>query len=233
MDVVYVVRPGDDNEELRFSLRALAAHVPHDSVILVGYCPSWVTGVHHIPVRQTGTKYRNSTLNLLAACEHPAVDDEFVLFNDDMFAMAPVDEVPVLHRGPVVDVAAEYSARGAGRYLHGMLETAALLAARGVASPLSYELHVPLPVHKDAMAEALHIGLDSGIAVVHKRTLYGNLAGIGGELAADVKVCRGRPDWDPQQVWLSTSDTEFASWPVGAFIRSAFPAPGPYERSGG
>lgn len=28
MDVIYPVRPGDDNEELRYSLRSLAANFP-------------------------------------------------------------------------------------------------------------------------------------------------------------------------------------------------------------
>ena len=49
------------------------------------------------------------------------------------------------------------------------------------------------------------------------------------KLAADVKVCRGRSHWTPGQTWLSTSDTEFATWQIGRYIRAAFPEPGPYE----
>lgn len=225
-----MVRPGANNEELRYSLRALAAHVPHDVVWIVGFCPAWLTGVQTIPIRQTGTKWQNSTVNVASACAHPWVSDEFLLFNDDMFVMAPVDEIPVLHRGPVDQVVDEYAQRvGSTRYVAGMRATSMLLDELGYPDPLSYELHVPMPVRKDLMGELLEMGVSKGIPVLHKRTLYGNVAGLGGRQVADVKVCANRPDWSPDQLFLSTDDTEFASGAVGDHIRSAFPEPCRYE----
>src|SRR5690606_31556781 len=177
-DLVYVVRPGETNEELRYSLRSVAEHLPHRQVWLAGHCPRWARNVGHIPVEQAGTKYQNSTRNLRAAAEHPGVADVFLLMNDDFFVMKPVPRMPVLHRGPVDRVEAYYASRARGLYLRGRRETRDLLASLGHHRPLSYELHVPMPMRKSRVLEVLDIGRD--LEVLHKRTLYGNLYGIGG-----------------------------------------------------
>ncbi|WP_117198973.1 hypothetical protein [Nocardiopsis sp. TNDT3] len=227
MDVVYVVGPQKRSEELRYSLRALAAHVPHDRVWIVGHMPRWVQGVRHIPRAQFSTKWANSTANMRAACGHPEVSDEFIYMNDDFFTMRPVDQIPVLHRGPVADVAARTPH---SRYRAGMLATARALHALGVAEPLSYELHVPMVVDKARMLDALSRPQVRGIPVVHKRTLYGNLAGIGGEQVADVKVhsaSQAAPSGDP--LFISTNPGAFTDGPVGRLIRAALPDPCRYE----
>ncbi|MGC5412576.1 hypothetical protein ACPXCX_54350, partial [Streptomyces sp. DT225] len=81
--------------------------------------------------------------------------------------MHPVDEMPVLHRGPVRGVEAYYATRGNGSYLQGLRETRDLLVGLGHRDPLSYELHVPLPVTKAGMLHALDIGRH--LPVLHKR----------------------------------------------------------------
>ena len=235
MDAVYVVREGDRNEELRHSLRSLAEHMPHGRVWIAGYLPSWVSNVHHIAVSANGmTKYASSTANLRAACEHPDVSDVFWLMNDDMFLLHPVVGRPVWHRGRVADVTRDYEARYPhrrnGAYLRGMRETAALLARMGYPDPLSYELHVPMPVYRDTMLDAIRYGAGAGVRVLHKRTLYGNLAGLAGDAMDDVKVCRQHPDWSPDWPVLSTDDASFERAEVGRWIRARFPEPCRYER---
>jgi hypothetical protein len=232
-DAVYVVRPGDRNDELRHSLRSLAQNVPHGRVWIVGHLPPWVQtdgplGVLHLPTDQTDTKYRNSTGNVRAACGHPDVSDPFTLWNDDFFALRHHPVIPPLHRGPVDDVIADYRTRyGWSKYLEGMEQTQELLRGLGHPAPLSYELHLPLTVHKATMLEALDIG--AGVPVLHKRTLYGNLAGLGGEQTVDVKVSPQIPTWSPSWPFIST---DLKTWRrgVGEFIRMSFPTPGPYER---
>lgn len=230
MDVVYVVKRDTRNDELRYSLRSLAAHLPHGRVWVAGFCPPWTAGARHIDVAQDGTKYRNSTANLRAACEHPDVSDPFLFMNDDFFVMAPVaGDIPTLHRGPVAAVANYYRKRyGPSRpYLRGMVATAELLVRHGHHDPLSYELHIPMVIHKAAMVAALDLGAD--VAVLHKRTLYGNLAGVGGDQVDDVKVRGFHDQWDPSWPFLSTSRSAFCRYRVGRHIRTTFAAPGPYE----
>jgi hypothetical protein len=225
MDVVYVVGPSERNDELRFSLRSLAAHLPHDRVWIAGRRPRWVSEeVGHIPVRQTGSRWRNSTVNLRAACEHPEVSGQFLYVNDDMFLMEPISEVPVLHRGPLEEVLA---ATRRSLYRQGAMDTAALMRRLGVPEPyLSYELHIPLPVEKAGMLEALDAG--RALPVLHKRTLYGNLHGVGGEQVEDVKV-RGLSEDPPEGPWLSSTDAAFHRGEVGRRIKAAFPDVCRYE----
>ncbi|MCX4775253.1 hypothetical protein OG493_37850 [Streptomyces sp. NBC_01285] len=168
------MREGPVNEQLRYALRTWAANLPHRTVWIVGYRPTWLRDVEHIPTIQTGTKYQNSTSAVRAACEHSDVSERFLLMNDDFFVMRRQTIMPTLHRGPVREVERYYAARASGQYLSGMRETRDLLVGLGYDDPMSYELHVPLPVEKAGMAEALDAG--RYLAVVHKRTLYATLA---------------------------------------------------------
>ncbi|WNI20282.1 hypothetical protein [Actinacidiphila sp. ITFR-21] len=232
-DLVIPVREGAASEELRYALRSVAAHLPHGRVWLVGHRPPWAVNVEHLPTRQTGTKYQNTTAAVRAACEHPGVSEQFVLSNDDFFLMHPQpDGMPVLHRGPVRNVEAYYAARASGLYLRGMRDTARLLVSLGHPDPMSYELHVPMTVDKAGMLAALDTGRH--LAVVHKRTLYGNLAGLGGTQIRDVKVLHRAPHgYGPNSRFLSTMPDSFANGHVGQFIRDAFRRPSPYEKPAG
>ncbi|MEU6628469.1 hypothetical protein ABZ905_09255 [Streptomyces parvus] len=230
-DIVVPVREGAVNRQLRYALRSWAANLPHGRVWIVGYVPPWVKTARHLPLNQGGTKYENTTAAVRRACEHPLISDPFILCNDDFFVMHRTPEVPVLHRGPVREVEAYYVARASGAYLRGMRETAALLGELGHADPLSYELHVPMTVDKTQMLHALDVG--KHLNVVHKRTLYGNLAELGGGEIRDVKILHRAPTgYTPQDVFLSTMPDSFANGHVGQFIRKAFPESSVYERPG-
>lgn len=231
MDVVYLCREGE-NEELRYSLRSLR-NLPHGCVWIFGGAPEWIRGAEVVPTDQHDTKYRVTTRAMRAACEHPGVSDPFVLMNDDFYVMEPVAAVPVLHRGPVDAVIADYlERRGRSGYVDGMVATRDLLAELGCEAPLSYELHVPLPVGKVAMLEALEVGEASGIPVLHKRTLYGNLAGIGGARLPDCKIVSARDGRVASRQrklgpWLSSSDASFAG--LAPLLAHRFPRPSPFE----
>ncbi|MFJ3545476.1 hypothetical protein ACIPQH_25310 [Streptomyces rubiginosohelvolus] len=228
-DIVVPVREGAANEQLRYALRSWAANLPHGRVWVVGHLPAWAGGVRHIRTRQAGTKYQNTTLAVRAACEHPEVSEEFLLVNDDMFVMHPQpDGMPVLHRGPVREVEGYYAARASGKYLRGLRDTRDLLVELGHPDPRSYELHVPMPVVKSGMLSALDVGRH--LDVVHKRSLYGNLAQLGGEEIRDVKIMHRAPrGYGPESPFLSTMHDSFAAGHVGQFIRRAFPKPCRYE----
>lgn len=231
-DLVVPVREGAVNEALRYALRSWAAHLPHRRVWLIGHRPRWAANVKHIPTRQPGTKYANTTLAMRIACEHPEISDPFLWVNDDMFVMHSVEQMPVLHRGPVRNVEAYYEARSSGAYLHGMRQTRDLLVKLGHEDPLSYELHVPMPVGKQGMLDALAVGRD--IPVLHKRTLYGNLAELGGSEIRDVKILHRRPQgYDESSVFLSTMPDSFAAGAVGIYIRRSFRQASRYERGTG
>jgi hypothetical protein len=224
-DIVYVVRPGDDNEELRYSIRSLR-FLPHGQVWIVGHKPSWLDNVRHIPTDQTATKYLNATGNIRTACEHPDMPDQFVWCNDDFFAMQPATHLPIWHQGPITKVIRRFSKRP-GPYLAGMKATLALLQDLGISEPLSYDLHLPMLVDRDRLLDAIE--LRETVDLAHTRSLYGNLYGIGGTQVEDVKVyTRDATGWT-WYPWLSTTDTSFRDYPVGAHIRATHPAASQYE----
>lgn len=231
MDAVYVCRPGQ-NFELRFSLRSLAAFVPHDRVHIVGGWPPWVdrTTVQTHLRPAVRTKYATTTAHLRYACEHPGVSDPFMLWNDDFYALRRVEDVGQacgVHRGPMELVVQQY--RGMrGAWADGLRATAGKLAELLPKRKLySYELHIPLVVHKEPMLRALEVAEAMQVAAPHKRTLYGNLAGLGGMQARDVKVT-AVTGWPLDGAWLSSDDAGF-SRAVAPRLKALLPEAGRYE----
>jgi hypothetical protein len=229
------VRPGPV-EELRYSLRSLAANVHHDNVWIFGSAPSWVAHdpdlVRVVARGKQATKYETTTGHVRAMCKHPGVSDPFVLWMDDVYAVRPVGEMPRLHLGPL-DVRLRRYVSLRSPWAQGMRATAELLKEMFPdRALLSYEAHAPLIVHKAAMLEALALADRMPVKAPHKRTLYGNIAELGGiELHGDPKwVTQSQPP--PKGAWLSSDDASFRTV-TQPILRWLFPDPGPYETGSG
>ena len=229
IDIVYPVRTGDQNEELRYSLRSLR-NVPHHAVHIAGFIPSWLNGeVNRIPVQQQSNKYRSAEANLLAAIESDDVSDPFWLFNDDFFMVRKMRTIPNLHRGSLQGLISDYLARHSGHYVQGMIHALETLEGLGVEGPLySYEMHSPILVYKEAMEATL--GLRGRQDCYHLRTVYGNLRRLPGKESEDVKVYRSTSTDYEQWKMLSTSDILFNYSKAGRFIRNLFPDRSEYEK---
>lgn len=228
-DVVYVVRPGEKNEELRYSIRSVIANLPHGKVWISGYCPKWVTGVGHIDPGIKPGGHVHAKSNLRAACEHPEVSEEFVYMNDDFFIMQPLEQMPVIHRGPLSEVIKNDPM--ASSYQRAMGRTLDILKKQGIEEPLMYDMHAPMLVTKTGMLEALALcRTPAGVRdhMIQERTLFGNLQGVGGEKRRNHKVRRGQTGWNAWQ-FLSTNDNIFRILPVGEHIRARFPTQSEYE----
>ncbi len=227
LDVVYPVRQGNGNEELRYSLRSLV-NLPHRNVYLMGSPPAW-TVCENRPFQQ-GVNYRvNTTKAMRKACEDPEISNPFIFMNDDFFIMNPLLECPRLNRGPIDSVITQLAPKK-DSYAQGMAATKNLLISLGFTDVLSYELHMPMLIFKDSMQYALKKYDQSRAANLHKRTLYGNIIDYGGESVADNKINNNTSTWDRDCTFISTSDLSFKTYTVGAWIRSFFPNPSPYER---
>jgi len=228
LPVVYVVRPGNENAELRYSLRSLQ-NVPHGEVWVVGHRPPHVTNVRHLFVPQRDPnrfKYENALRLLQEIAE--LGPDRFALFNDDFYCLAPVRGMPLpAHRGPLLEQAAERS----GRYGEMLRATAQLLIEAGHADPLAYTLHAPLVMSRAGLQLTLDHGLRHRTSELERlswRSLYGNLMRLGGDRVPDVKV-HGEGG-APAGAWVSTADTSFRYHEIGQVIRRALSRPSPYEQ---
>lgn len=223
---VYTVRPGENNEELRYSLRSLKNTPWVSDVYIVGHKPAWVTNVHHLDMPVRGSKYETTTLNLLEAL--PDLPEHVSLWNDDMFAVKRTNRLPNYHRGAVREVIEEFATRGiSSRYVQGMATTMRALETDGYDDPLSYELHIPMFVNTDAFKDAIKWGLRKDLRVLHKRTAYGVLNNIGGQRTEDVKM-RTIDAEPPTGPWLSSMDAVFRNG-AGAIVKWLFPKPSQYE----
>lgn len=227
MDIVYVNKDGD-NPELRYSLRTLK-NVNHDKVWVIGGCPSWVDQekVGYRSRIQSGSPYSSVRAHISAACNISEVSDPFMLWNDDFFAMEYVGDVPVMHRGSLSEMQDKF-ADTKTPWAKGLRETAGTLLQSGYTNALSYDTHTPLIIHKADMREALRWAKKAKFDAVHLRTIYGNLANLGGIEIEDPKLLR-RSHPFPRGPWLSSGDDTFRST-VEPVLRYLFPDPSPYEK---
>jgi hypothetical protein len=220
MDLVYICRDGD-NEELRYSIRSAIANIPHDNIWVFGGKPDWYIG-NYVRLKQNGFKYDNARANLAAITRHYDVSKNFVLMNDDFYAIRSVETVEPMHRGlmqkhlDMIEVNLGYKEL--------VQETFDTLIKIGIEQPLSYELHVPMVMNKDKLAKIIRMpGL--------WRSLYGNIYGIGGEEYLDVKV-HNTIDIDSLMKnplpYISSHENTFQGI-LDGYFNTAFPNPSKYE----
>lgn len=224
----YFVRAGDDNDELRFSLRSLQANMPEaESVWIVGHKPPWVKGVQFIPGNRWPTKERNVYDNVRLICDHPDMPPGVVVMNDDFIALQPA--VPEMaYRSTLASHIDSLRTRGPWRT--SLVHTRDWLTEQGINGLLSYELHRPFPIVTKLMAQVLEEAAHVDPAVPPQwRTLYGNRWACAGRLDTDGKVYGGSSPV-PSGPWLSTTDVSFQQPRVLNRLRSTFPKPSRWEK---
>lgn len=233
-DVVIPCRSGH-NPELRYALRSLEAHFDYRHIWVVGAWPRWLNLNHpHLTAVRRPTltsKYKTTRTHYRWACEDPRVTDPWVLWNDDFYVLRPVHRLPAIHRGEMPKVLATF-AHWTSRWAVGMRETNALMVRLMPRRTLySYDIHTPLLTHKAEMLRALDYCDAMKTPAPHVRTLYGNLAQLGGRQLPDPKVYTHTP-LARGQVWLSSHEGSFdhAVRPhldaAGLTARSPFELPG-------
>lgn len=238
LDVAYVVRPGDRNEELRYSLRSVAANLPHLDITLAGHIPPWIdphrtVGIH---VAQTDhAKPLNALGNLHAILDCTFLTDDVILMNDDFFVVEPVTEITVHSPGPLSWQIDRGMARSE-RYRRAQLDTVELLTRLGRPNPWSYEGHRPLIVNRHELTRTLarirHQTPDLDPirrASILWRTVHGSLLGLDHSRGSDVKIDQLTDQAYPRP-FLSTNDSTFQRGEVGRWLRARYPEPSKYER---
>jgi hypothetical protein len=230
MDIVYVVKNQEDNEELRHSLRSVEANFPHRNIVIVGFKPSWVTNVKHIRVMQTaGSKYRNIEQNFYFAVRDEDISKDFVLFNDDFFCLEPISSLPPSHRGTIKSqVKAIRKRNGAADYAKRLEDTEKYLEELGFENIKSYELHSPMVMNRKNRLKARELCLRDGQEELEMRSIYGNIFNIGGQEVEDNKVYSKDEEPDLSQAFISTTDESFTGI-VGDRIKEVFPIKCRYE----
>ena len=229
MTLLYPYKAKGSDEELRYSLRSVAANLPHDNILIVGDKPDWLQGVHHIKTPHMANKHTDLRAKLEAAILSSELSDDFIYMNDDFFVMHEVAQVPQYHRGTISEVIKETRERGApADYINAMVAAQQALVEWGVRDPLSFELHVPMEFNRFRMLSIFEEF--NSDALRQFRSLYGNVVYGNVGYMQDVKVRSGQRDWSHGGSYLSTDNNSFANGRVGQYIKDTFTEKCKYEK---
>jgi len=176
MDLLYLLGNGSawDNNELRYSLRSACAHVPHDRVIIVGERPAWLRNVVHIPAFDVyPMKVACTWHKLLVACRHEAVGSQFVLMNDDFLFLQ--DHATPLHTYVRGTIQQRITAGPKHECYYYELMNKAMMGLRsmGIAEPLDFDGHHPMPMRTSSVLSVASKMGDTG-AEFAWRSMVGN-----------------------------------------------------------
>ena len=148
IDVVYALGSGTqwgDNEELRYSLRALQANFSDlRQVYVVGQRPAWL-GPAAIHIAADDVHRRNKDANiiekLLLAARHPAIGPHFVRSSDDELLVRPTrfDQMRGRYHGGL-----HRRRLGDNLWNHRLERTQRYLFTRGYPTHF-YDCHLPVP----------------------------------------------------------------------------------------
>ena len=210
MNFVYICKDGE-NEELRYSIRSVVKNTNDPKIWVVGGKPDWYVG-NYIPVLQNQHKYQNALNNLRAACASEEIPEDFILMNDDFYITNKINKVKIYNNGFLEDQINQYhNAGNRSTYLNRLGKTYAYLQRRDIPNPISYELHVPMPMEKSKLITILEEQYST-----LWRSKYGNTFNIGGETVKDVKVHKSGAlvslsyNQDEEHIpYLSSADTSF------------------------
>jgi hypothetical protein len=225
VDFIYICRSGN-NEELRYSIRSVVKHFKDANIWLIGHKPDWYTG-NFKSVQDVGGKFNNINNCIKQICSIDQIDNNFVLMNDDFFFLKPMDEIKIYHSGLLMDKINNIILEvGQNSYTRLLLKTHKQLNKLGIAKPLDFDIHTPMPMQKDLLFKTID-------QAYFPRSAYGNLAKVKSEkISSDVKVyTKNRQSYDylsGDLPFVSTLDESFEQV-YNDILKEMLPDPSQYE----
>lgn len=246
LDFVYIIKKSETNIDLQYSLRTIAKNYPDHKIWIVGYKPSWVNNVGYIPVEQSKDKWKNSVNNIIKACENDEISDDFILMNDDFFAVKPKYDLDIVinsNLGTLDDAVKKYSGKKTP-WAKAFSEVDNLLKKLNVKKPYyNYEAHLPIKINKKKFLEVISLPEVQEFMktnqVLHKRTLYKNYDKQENSLSFknDVKIFKTEKNKINEKLdicgWLSVADGVVGNsecTKINYILKSGFPNYCIYEK---
>ena len=225
-DVVYVLRPDIDPEELRYSLRSVEKNFPHRKVWFVGGQPKGFKPDGKIDHKQIGkSKWELIKSSMWEVINNEEITDDFFWFNDDFFIMKPIDTSKFIN---FVDGTLErridelHKESGFNPYTRTLYKAEQEL--RSMRCPtMNYDVHLPMLFNKVLAEHSIN-----RCSSPQMRSIYGNFNRIPYVVRPDSKI------YDLETVpvddeYISTNDNTFKNGKVGEFIRDTFDKPSRFE----
>lgn len=225
MDIVYLLKESNENDELRYSLRSLK-NFPHDKVWFVGGHPAGFKPDGYIKVEQNRrTKWLNVRRSLEKICKNEDISEDFWIFNDDFFVMKRIKNPTNYYNGDLYKriVMLEDHYKRITKYSQLLRNCCKELESLGCETK-NYTLHVPILLNRKKLARLFEITDFEGF-----RSLYANMYKIGGETMGDVKITNLNKTYEDGP-YVSTDDKSFNNGKVGIQIREKFKNKCKYEK---
>lgn len=205
-----------DAENLRFTLRSICQHIPHDQLFIIGNLPEWYQG-DHIPHR-SATNQAFKALDILNKTLLSPVE-EFVRMSDDYIFTASFDCSKYYTMGNLAELR---DSKTKGNTFRTIVENTISIAG----NIRSLEQHCPIPM----AVKCLRLVLTShdwtypnGYLI---RSLYGRHINAVTHYRADVVLHRGLPGDQPLfSIGCYNYTKEMYAW-----LNSKFPIPCKYEK---
>ena len=142
-----------------------------------------------------------------------------------------INKVKIYNNGLLSDQISSYHSVGhRSTYLNRLGKTYSYLQKRNILNPISYELHVPMPMEKSKLINVL-----GEKYTILWRSAYGNRYKVGGEEIRDVKIYKRGPllpisynKEDHDLPYLSNADNSFDL--IKDFLIANFPDKSIYEK---
>lgn len=234
MDLLYLVKKTQTNEELRYSFRSLS-NIKHDKVIIVGDLPDWVNTeiVYYIPTEKLSNRYETTTNNIKLACQNKELSDDFILMNDDFFFIEPTTIQDLnKNRGLLQDTVKFYhkTRKLLTNYDKNVEKACNELKGLGFNNPISFELHTPMIINKQNFLSIVD-KLNNDALHCCKRSVYGNYFIKDSTAIDDVKVLSFKPldlvlKAKPKVISVSRCCLE----QITPFLQNKFPSKSIYEK---
>lgn len=228
MTLLYVLGTGSvwSDNELRYSLRSVAANMPGVRVVVSGTSPVWLVNATHLEVPDDPRNPVLSTMmKVVATIRTKAVDGPFLLMNDDFMLLRPTNTVQAYASGPLQRTIQQ----GHASPIHyaALVRTHDLLRRDGMALPLDMDTHHPLPMHVENVLDMLRQHPITARPYAW-RSMYGNRYLADVEITPDVKM---RSLFTPPGgTWFSYGDTVALSPDFRAWCAEMWPEPCRFER---
>lgn len=216
MDLVYMLKMGNYNPDLKYSLRSVQKYVRgYDRIWIVGFKPIWIQNVEYLKVQQNSSKYRNSLNNIIHMCLCNDISDNFVLMNDDFIAHEDVNIQTDLNLclSSLDKKIEKFKTYPHSSWRDGFKDVKELLVKLGSEYFMDFEVHAPMVFNKNKFLSLINkdeiVDFVKHHDVLHYRTLYGNMYYKNPKSIRDVKISKDddlTDEYLKRNKWISVYD---------------------------
>lgn len=229
IDIVIPYKRTHDELELRYALRSISENFQKvGRVYLVGDKPEWVRNVEYIPNTNKDHKRINVGYALRMAMWRDELSKEFLIWNDDMFLLEPLEEIPLWHGKSLKEFGALYNSRYPQSYY-----TKKIHQTTAKSDLPHFELHIPILVDKEKLMEQIGDHPPERSYLMRTHYALNNTDPSKWEYHEDVKIhsYSGSKGWQEKErfkTFVSSADNTFLGviYPV---LKELFPNKSRYE----